>query len=128
MHVLIEHARAHLLVVETPVEYRRERHVHVVAGGCSVLQHLVLVNVSAHHVVDAELVRQVPVRETEEPVLIAFAHVVWQRHHNVSHNHRVLRVARFPAALWASFTRSMRRCTVPQFGSPSRGTTRPTTS
>ena len=39
-----------------------------------------------------------------------------------------LRVARFPAAFCASFTRSMRRCTVPQFGSPSRGTTRPTTS
>ena len=38
------------------------------------------------------------------------------------------RVARFPAAFCASFTRSMRRSTVPQFGSPSRGTTRPTTS
>ena len=99
MHVLIEHARAHLLVVESPVEYRRERHVHVVAGGCAVLQHLVLVNVSAHHVVDAELVRQVPVRETEEPVLIALAHVVWQRHHNVSHNHRVLASRALPCGL-----------------------------
>ena len=73
--------------------------MHVVAGGRAVLQHLVLVNVSAHHVVDAELVRQVPVRETEEPVLIALAHVVWQRHHNVSHNHRVLASRALPCGL-----------------------------
>ena len=56
MHVLIEHARAHLLVVEAPIEYRRERHVHVVAGGRAVLQHLILVDEPAHHVVDAKLV------------------------------------------------------------------------
>ena len=99
MHVLIEHARAHLLVVESPVEYRRERHVHVVAGGRAVLQHLVLVDEPAHHVVDAELVRQVPVRETEEPVLIALAHVVGKRHNNVRHNHCVLARGALPCCL-----------------------------
>ena len=99
MHRLVERARAHLLVVEAPIEYRRERHVHVVASGRAVLQHLVLVDMPAHHVVDAELVRQVPVRETEEPVLIALAHIVGKRHNNVSHNDRILARGTLPCGL-----------------------------
>lgn len=56
-------------------------------------------NVAAHHVVDAELVRQVPVRETEEPVLIALADVIGKRHHHVGHNHRVLARCALPCGL-----------------------------
>ena len=99
MHRLVERARAHLLVVEAPIQNRRERRVHVVAGGRAVLKHLVLVNVAAHHVVDAELVRQVPVRETEEPILIALADVIGKRHHHVGHNHRVLARCALPCGL-----------------------------
>lgn len=87
--------------------------MHVVAGGRAVLQHLVLVDMPAHHVVDAELVRQVPVREPKEPVLIALAHIVWQRNHNVGHNHRVLARRTLPCgllglvhALYAPFNRA----------------------
>ena len=73
--------------------------MHVVAGGRAVLQHLVLVDVPAHHVLDAELLRQVPVRETEEPVLIALAHIVGKRHNNVSHNDRILARGALPCCL-----------------------------
>ena len=99
MHALVEAAGAHLLVVEAPIEDGRERHVHVVAGGRAVLQHLVLVDVPAHHVLDAELLRQVPVRQAEEPVLIALAHIVGKRHNNVSHNDRILARGALPCGL-----------------------------
>ena len=99
VHRLVERARAHFLVVETPIENRCERHVHVIAGGRAVLQHLVLVDVSAHHVVDTELLRQVPVRQAKEPILIAPAHIVWKRHNNVSHNDRILARGTLPCGL-----------------------------
>ena len=99
MHGLVERARAHLLVVEAPIEYRRERHMHVVASGRAVLQHLVLVDMPAHHVVDAELLRQVPVREPKEPVLISLAHVIGKSHNNVCHNHRVFARGALPCGL-----------------------------
>lgn len=73
--------------------------MHVVASGRTVLEHLVLVDVPAHHVVDAKLVRQVPIRKTKEPVLIAPAHIVGKRHDNVSHNDRILARGALPCGL-----------------------------
>lgn len=73
--------------------------MHVVASGRTVLEHFVLVDVPAHHVVDAELVRQVPVRQAKEPVLIALADVIGKRHHHVGHNHRVLARCALPCGL-----------------------------
>ena len=99
VHRLIERAGAHLLVVEATIEDGRKRNVHMVAGGRAVLQHLVLVNVSAHHVVDTELLRQVPVRQAKEPILIALAHIVGKRHNNVSHNDRILARGALPSRL-----------------------------
>ena len=99
VHGLVERARAHLLVVEAPIEYRRERHVHMIANGRAVLAHLVPVDETAHHVLLAELLYQEPVGIAEKLKLVPLADVLGQRHDHISHHHSVLADGTFTRCL-----------------------------
>ena len=90
VQALVERSRAHLLEVEPTVQNRREGRVHVVSNRRAVRPHLVPVDEPAEHVLGPDTVRQKAVRPAEERALVPLADVLGQRHHNVSHHHRVL--------------------------------------
>ena len=90
MQALVERPRAHLLEVEPTVQNRRKGRVHVVSDRRAVRPHLVPVDEPAEHVAGPETVRQKAVRPAEKLALVPLADVLGQRHHNVSHHHRVL--------------------------------------